>query len=105
MLLSQLACMTTPHIMHDRRDGRFMLSDAGASFAFGSHTHPLPCRRLCQTWHPDVVSTDKKSVAEAKFRQIKNAYDTILKGRLLSLATDANMPMRRACCRSNARDR
>ena len=37
-------------------------------------------RKLCQTWHPDKCTVDKKQLAETKFKQIKDAYDAILKG-------------------------
>mmetsp|Transcript_18649 Transcript_18649/g.40064 ORF Transcript_18649/g.40064 Transcript_18649/m.40064 type:complete len:216 (-) Transcript_18649:50-697(-) len=37
-------------------------------------------RKLCLQYHPDKCADDIKPIAEAKFRQIKNAYDSILKG-------------------------
>ncbi|GFR42848.1 hypothetical protein Agub_g3806 [Astrephomene gubernaculifera] len=36
--------------------------------------------RLCKQYHPDKVSADQRIVAEARFREIKSAYDTILRG-------------------------
>ncbi|KAG1653580.1 hypothetical protein FOA52_008027 [Chlamydomonas sp. UWO 241] len=37
-------------------------------------------RKLCLVYHPDKCSPDRVHVAEAKFKSIKDAYDTILKG-------------------------
>eukprot|EP00798_Chlamydomonas_sp_ICE-L_P013126 gene13126-3446_t len=37
-------------------------------------------RRLCMEYHPDKCTTHHKHVAEARFKEIKNAYDHILQG-------------------------
>ncbi|KXZ45683.1 hypothetical protein GPECTOR_51g668 [Gonium pectorale] len=36
--------------------------------------------KLCKQYHPDRVSAGERAVAEARFREIKAAYDTILRG-------------------------
>ncbi|KAG2497644.1 hypothetical protein HYH03_004383 [Edaphochlamys debaryana] len=36
--------------------------------------------KLCKLYHPDKVSADQRVLAEARFRDIKGAYDTILRG-------------------------
>ncbi|GIL59312.1 hypothetical protein Vafri_14214 [Volvox africanus] len=36
--------------------------------------------RLCKQCHPDKVPAAQRAVAEARFRDIKEAYDTILRG-------------------------
>uniref|UniRef100_A0A7R9V9E1 J domain-containing protein n=1 Tax=Chlamydomonas euryale TaxID=1486919 RepID=A0A7R9V9E1_9CHLO len=37
-------------------------------------------RKLCLIYHPDKCSPELASTAEARFKNIKDAYDTILKG-------------------------
>ena len=39
------------------------------------------CRRLAQQWHPDKFSKqpDQLQKARAKFEQIKEAYDTLIR--------------------------
>ena len=44
------------------------------------HCHASPCRRLAQEWHPDKCRAERKALAEVKFKEIKDAYDQILKG-------------------------
>ncbi|GLC65123.1 hypothetical protein PLESTF_000249100 [Pleodorina starrii] len=36
--------------------------------------------RLCKQCHPDKVPAAQRAVAEARFREIKEAYDTVLRG-------------------------
>ena len=47
--------------------------------------HASPCRRLAQEWHPDKCKPERKALAEVKFKEIKDAYDQILKGKWLQL--------------------